>query len=110
MDVSNCSSVDNSDTRSNSNSPRDELGDTPRSRETSEEFARRMCGVDALEGPSWLFADVHVDHSQTSSSLSQTCKSKGKGRKSMAATNEQQQPVNKKEEASKPKKNSAEDR
>ncbi len=32
-------------------------GSTPRTRESFDDFTRRMCGINPMEGPSWLFED-----------------------------------------------------
>ena len=44
--------------------------ETPRARESNEEFFRRLSGIDAMEGPSWLFnespaAARHSDQRQS---------------------------------------------
>jgi len=45
--------------------------ETPRARESNEEFFRRLSGIDAMEGPSWLFNESaagsgrHSDHRQS---------------------------------------------
>jgi len=36
--------------------------DTPRSRESFEDFTRRIGGLDPMEGPSWLFSDAEINN------------------------------------------------